>query len=235
MFGASLTIFGLALFIWLGFWQLGRADQKQALIDQYAKGQQTLVDITPRNAADLQRYQRASVSGRYDPAHQILLDNMPSHAGKPGYRVLTPFQTSAGWLLVDRGWLPLGETRAQLPDIGVGTEPRTLIGTIDDLARAGIELAAPPVDPNAPWPRVLSFPKQTVLEQQLGHPLIAGRLLLDASQPDGYERAWEAHLGLNPERHVGYAVQWFAFAVAAVILFVITSFRTMKATNESPR
>ncbi|WP_161810297.1 SURF1 family protein [Steroidobacter agaridevorans] len=232
MFGAALTVFGVAFFLWLGFWQLGRADQKQALLDQYATAQQTQVEITPQNAASLPRYQRAEVSGRFDPAHQILLDNMPSHAGQPGYRVVTPFETAAGWLLVDRGWLPLGGSRSQLPDIQVGNDQRTITGTVDELPRAGIELKAPSVDASVPWPRVLSFPQQAALEQQLGQKLIPGLLLLDASQPDGYERIWEAHLGFRPERHVGYAVQWFAFAAAAVILFVITSFRTKKATDE---
>lgn len=235
MFGAALTVFGVAFFIWLGFWQLGRAEQKQALLDQYATAQKSQVEITTQNAASLPRYQRAQVSGRFDPAHQILLDNMPSHTGQAGYRVLTPFETPAGWLLVDRGWLPVGSTRSQLPDIRVGNGERALTGTIDELPRAGLQLATPPVDTNAPWPRVLSFPEQPALEQQLGHKLLPGLLLLDASQPDGYERIWEAHLGFKPERHIGYAVQWFAFAVAAVILFVITSFRTKKATDEPRR
>jgi surfeit locus 1 family protein len=235
MFGAALTMFGMAFFIWLGFWQLGRAEEKQALLDQYATAQKSQVEITPQNAASLPRYQRATVSGRFDPAHQILLDNMPSHTGQPGYRVLTALETSAGWLLVDRGWLPLGSSRSQLPDIPVGNDVRTLSGTIDDLPRAGVQLAIPPVDASAPWPRVLSFPDSSALEQQLGHKLIPGLLLLDASQPDGYERVWEAHLGFMPERHIGYAVQWFAFAVAAIVLFVITGFRTKKATDESPR
>jgi surfeit locus 1 family protein len=235
MFGAALTLFGMAFFIWLGFWQLGRADQKQALLDQYATAQRTQVEITPQNATNLPRYQRVQVSGRFDPAHQVLLDNMPSHTGQPGYRVLTPFETTAGWLLVDRGWLPLGSTRSQLPDIQVGNEPRTITGTIDELPRAGLELKAPTLDASAPWPRVLSFPQQAALEQQLGQKLIPGLLLLDASQVDGYERVWEAHLGFLPERHIGYAVQWFAFAVVAVILFVITGFRTKKATDESRR
>lgn len=235
MFGAALAVFGVAFFVWLGFWQLGRADEKQALLDQYAIAQKTQIEITPQNATSLPRYQRVTVSGRFDPAHQVLLDNMPSHTGQPGYRVLTPFETSAGWLLVDRGWLPLGATRSQLPDITVENDERWLTGTIDELPRAGIDLAAPAIDPNTPWPRVLSFPVQSVLDQQLGHKLLPGLLLLDASQPDGYERIWEAHLGFKPERHIGYAVQWFAFAVAAVILFVITGFRTQKATDESPR
>jgi surfeit locus 1 family protein len=193
------------------------------------------VAITPQNADSLPRYQRGQVTGRYDPSHQFLLDNMPSHTGQPGYRVLTPLETAAGWLLVDRGWLPIGSTRTQLPDITVTDGERTITGTIDVLPRAGLELDVPPVAANAPWPRVLSFPKQDALEQQLGRKLISGLLLLDASHPDGYERVWEAHLGFKPERHIGYAVQWFALAAAAVIIFIVISFRTKKATDEPSR
>ncbi|MBM0104160.1 SURF1 family protein [Steroidobacter sp. S1-65] len=235
LLGVVLTLLGLALFIRLGYWQLDRADQKQALLDQYAAGQQAQVEITSQNAHNLPRYQRAQVSGRYDPTHQILLDNMPSHTGQPGFRVLTPLETSAGWLLVDRGWLPLGASRQVLPDISVSDEQRTITGTIDVLPRAGLQLETPTIDPTLPWPRVLSFPTHEGLEQQLGHELLPGVLLLDASHPDGYQRIWEAHLGFKPERHIGYAVQWFALAAAALILFLVTSVRTKKATDASPR
>lgn len=235
MLGAVLTVLGMALFIRLGFWQLDRAEQKEALLAQYAAGQQSQVEITPQTATALSRYQRVSVSGRYDPAHQILLDNMPSHTGRPGYRVLTPLHSSAGWLLVDRGWLPLGASRSQLPDIGVSDGERNLAGVIDALPRAGLQLETPAADQNTPWPRVLSFPQQAALEQQLQRKLIPGVVLLDASQPEGYERVWEAHLGFKPERHIGYAVQWFALAAAVALTFILTSFRTKKATDESPR
>lgn len=229
-----LTLAGLALFVRLGFWQLDRAEQKQALLTQYEAGQQTQIAITPENADKLSRYQRVAVTGRYDPEHQVLLDNMPSHAGRPGFRVLTPMQTAAGWLLVDRGWLPLGATRAELPDVSVGDAERNITGTMDSLPVAGLKLASPPIDANALWPRVLSFPTQTDLEQQLGHDFIPGVLLLDPSHPDGYERIWEAHLGFKPERHIGYAVQWFALAAAAAAIFILMGFRTKKATDERP-
>ena len=62
MFGAALTVFGVAFFIWLGFWQLGRGDQKQALLDQYATAQETQVAFTPQNAPRLPRYPRASAA-----------------------------------------------------------------------------------------------------------------------------------------------------------------------------
>jgi surfeit locus 1 family protein len=234
MFGAALTVFGAAFFCWLGSWQLGRAEQKEELLAQYEAGQKTQIAISSENADKLTRYQRVSVAGRYDPAHQILLDNMPSHAGRPGFRVLTPMQSSAGWLLVDRGWLPLGATRAELPNVSVPADDRNITGTMDSLPRAGITLESAPVPAETPWPRVLSFPTQADLEQQLGHKLIPGVLLLDPSQPDGYERVWEAHLGFRPERHIGYAVQWFALAAVAVIIFILLGFRTKKATDERP-
>jgi surfeit locus 1 family protein len=232
MFGAALTLFAVAFFCWLGSWQLGRAEQKQELLAQYEAGQRTRITITSENADTLSRYQRVRISGRYDPEHQILLDNMPSHAGRPGYRVLTPMLSLAGWLLVDRGWLPLGATRAELPNISVPAGDRDITGTMDSLPRAGITLESAPVAADTPWPRVLSFPSQADLEQQLGHKLIPGVLLLDPSHPDGYERIWEAHLGFEPERHIGYAVQWFALAAVAAVIFVLMGFRTKKATDE---
>lgn len=231
VFSIVLTLLGVALFVRLGFWQLDRAEQKQALVSQYEIGQRSQVEIVPQNAASLPRYQRARVSGYYDPAHQILLDNMPSHSGQPGYRVLTPLQTSSGWLLVDRGWLPLGASRTALPDIAVGSEERSITGTTDALPRAGLQLDTPPVDASAPWPRVLSFPQQPTLEQQLKRKLLPGVLLLDPSQPDGYERVWEAHLGFMPQRHIGYAVQWFALAAVAVVIFILLGFRTNKGSQ----
>lgn len=235
LLGVVLTAIGLALFVRLGLWQLDRAEQKQALLDLHAAGQQQLIEITPLNAGRLPRYQRVRVTGRYDSDHQALLDNMPSHHGQPGYRVLTPMKTPAGWLLVDRGWLPLGATRSDLPDIDVREEARTITGIMDQLPRAGIQLETPAMDVNEPWPRVLSFPTQAALEQQLGRELIPGLLLLDASLPDGYQRIWEARLGMQPERHIGYAVQWFALAAAAVVIFIVTSFRTRKATDDPSR
>lgn len=234
MFSVVLTLAGMALFARLGFWQLDRAEQKQELLAQYEAGQRTQIAITSENADTLARYQRVSVAGRYDPTHQILLDNMPSHAGRPGFRVLTPMQSPAGWLLVDRGWLPLGATRSELPDVSVNAAERNITGTLDALPRAGITLDSALIAANAPWPRVLSFPKQADLEQQLGLKLIPGVLLLDPSHPDGYERIWEAHLGFRPERHIGYAVQWFALAAAAALIFILLGFRTKKATDERP-
>src|SRR5580765_593326 len=105
-----VTATAIAVCLALGTWQLGRAREKQALIDAFDHGQQSSIDLGPRTVDTLPRYQRVTVRGHFDPSRQVLLDNMPSSAGQAGYRVLTPFVRpgSAKLLLVDRGWVPLG-------------------------------------------------------------------------------------------------------------------------------
>jgi surfeit locus 1 family protein len=218
----SLLAFGR-----LGMWQLHRADEKQALIDQFDSGQQQTVTLSAGNADNLPRYQRVELRGRYDGQHQVLLDNMPSERGQPGYRVLTPVALEqGGWLLVDRGWLPLGASRSGLPETRVGDNERLITGRLDDLPEPGVRLGDnAPADPAASWPRVLSFPRYEELARALDLPLQRRIVLLDASQPDGYERIWQAHFGFGPERHVAYAAQWFALGAAALVIYLMMSFK----------
>jgi surfeit locus 1 family protein len=222
--GAMLTIVGVVLFCKLGLWQWHRAAEKRALIELYAHGESTLVHADSVDA--LTRYQRVELQGRFDSSHQVLLDNMPSPTtGQPGYRVLTPFNTGREWLLVDRGWVPLGRTRVDLPPIGVNEHVRTLRGRVDDLPEPGIRLGEQAVDAKQPWPRVLNFPTYPLLQGMLPSPLAHPIVLLDPEAADGFERVWQISLRVSPERHIAYAVQWFAFAVAAVIIFFVLTLR----------
>ena len=45
-----------------------------------------------RNFDSIERFARIELNGEFEPSHQFLLDNR-SHAGRPGYEVLTPFRT----------------------------------------------------------------------------------------------------------------------------------------------
>lgn len=230
-----LTALVLAGAVSAGYWQLDRARQKQALIDAFNRGGGTTVALDDQPLSSLPRYQHVTAKGSYDAAHQVLLDNMPSSTGRPGYRVLTPFvRASRGdVLMVDRGWVPLGPTRDQLPDISLGGEEREIGGTLDELPVPGVKLGpanAPGVDS---WPRVLNFPTQQEVESALGRRIEGRILLLDPNVADGYERRWRPSLGFGPERHLGYAFQWFAFALAAVAIFIALSLRTTGAGTEN--
>lgn len=226
--GTAATVVLLPCMIALGLWQLQRADQKRALLTEYERGSAEVVDVRSGDALDgLPRYQRVRVHGHYESARQILLDNMPSQAGRPGYQVLTPFaRDGAGPLLVNRGWVPLGATRAVLPDVPVDGHPRTLVGILDELPEPGLRLADPSTTAGgAAWPLVLNYPTHGRLRSLYGVDLCRYQLLLDPSVDDGYERAWHVRFGFGPQRHVGYAVQWFALAAALGAIYVAVNLR----------
>jgi surfeit locus 1 family protein len=203
-----------ALFAALGSWQWRRAGESRALAAQFAAGAAAL----PLTAAPLDldsaalRFRRVELRGEYVPERQFLLDNVV-HDGVAGYQVLTPARLDGAWLLVNRGWLPVGDRRV-LPDVAVDGEPRALRGRIERLPRPGLRLGASSTDePLAPL-TVLSYPTSVELGARLGRDVYDYQLLLDAAEPDGYVREWRAP-GIGAERHLMYAGQWLLLAVGA--------------------
>jgi surfeit locus 1 family protein len=231
-----LTAAALATFVSAGWWQIGRGRDKQALVESFARGTRTSVELVDDITVDeLPRYQHVRAEGRYDPTRQFLIDNMPSQAGRPGYRVLTPFVRAGAerLLLVDRGWLPLGESREVLPRIDVAPDHRAVSGRLDQLPAPGVRVGQAGVTGDARWPRVLNFPLPRDLEQALGQPVESRIVLLDPAAPDGYERVWRPSMNFGPERHLGYAIQWFALAIVALVLFLALSLRRVPASDDA--
>ncbi len=84
------TAFFLPLLLVLGTWQLNRAEQKQALFDDFAAGGAAVaLDADSSGLDGLRRYTPVAAGGRYLGERQFLLDNMVED-GQAGYRVLTP-------------------------------------------------------------------------------------------------------------------------------------------------
>ncbi|MGQ0428999.1 MAG: SURF1 family protein [Gammaproteobacteria bacterium] len=215
----AATVLAVAAFAALGNWQLDRAAGKRSLAADFARLGPALP--LPPAGVELPRYQRVAAEGRYDAARQILLDNR-SQSGRAGIEVLTPLLLADGTaVLVNRGWLPFGDDRARLPEVAVGTQPRRIGGRHVGLPRAPIELASPPA---SGWPRLVNYPRQDELAVMLGRELRPGMILLDPAEPDGYGRDWSL-AGTSPERHLGYAVQWFALAATAIAIWVALSLR----------
>jgi len=213
------TLGAVLVFIALGEWQLGRAAEKRALAASFTGAGPALE--WRKLPADAPRFQRVTARGHYDPDRQFLLDNV-SHAGRPGVQVLTPLVLGDGSaVLVNRGWLPFGATRQDLPAVTVTGESRSVAGHLDELPRPAIELEAAPA---TGWPRLVQFPRVEELSSLLGRELDSRIILLDPAEPDGYVREWVVP-GTTAERHVGYAVQWFAFAALAVAIWFVLGLR----------
>ena len=211
----------LPVFIGAGFWQLDRATQKTALEDAFraATEQPPLTAaVDDAAAADDYRFRPLRLEGRFDPEHQVLLDNIVTD-GVNGYQVLTPFRTGNRTLMVNRGWVRANPDRRVLPTVGVSAELRTVTGLINTFPAPGMRIATDyPAD--APWPRRMLYPTQTVLAEQLDRPVAGYQLLLLPDEADGYLRNWDT-LDLGVDTHYGYAFQWFSFAAVATVFYVI--------------
>jgi surfeit locus 1 family protein len=224
-----LALLLCALFVRLGVWQWHRGVERQAEWSRFARGTDTLANLGERPLPELPLYQRLSVTGTLDGAHQFLLDNR-SHRGLAGYEVLTPLKRGSGrTLLVDRGWVPFTGSRRTLPTVTVADSTAlTLTGRAANLPSAGLAAGRAPPNPSDPWPKVTSFPTADELAHALGEALEPRILLLDASAPEGYVRDWEAP-GMPPLRHFSYAIQWWCFAALALLVWGVMSSRRRPA------
>lgn len=216
----------LVLFVSLARWQLRRADEKQALYDAFAAGTGSTITVTGATAPQ-PRYQHIEAHGHYDADRQVLIDNMVSAEGRAGYYVLTPFALEGGgWLMVNRGWIPVGPSRKIKPDVAVGTDERQVRGRADHLPVPGIHMGtAAPL--SAPYPALANFPTSADLSALYGIKDFSPAtqvLLLDKGEADGYLRAW-APPGISPMRHLAYAVQWFGLALALIVIYVVTNLK----------
>ena len=226
---ALLTLAACALFVRAGWWQWQRGTEREQVWQRFALGAQQAVPLGTGALASLPLYERVSVSGELDGAHQFLLDNR-SYQGNPGYEVLTPLtRAGATTLLVDRGWVPFTGSRAQLPQVSLPpAATATLTGRLAPLPSAG--LAFGHAAPGAEWPKVTAYPSMAELAAALGQPLEPRILLLDPGVPHGYVRDWQPP-GMSPLRHFSYAIQWWSFAALALLVWAVMVFRGRRGAD----
>ncbi len=222
----------LALLLRLGFWQLSRAEEKQAFLANQQEnmlGQALPIGKLLADNKQL-RFSKAILEGHYDVQHQILMDNQ-IHAGKVGYFVLTPFILEADQkvVLVNRGWVLMNKDRHQLPDVDFmpPAGKLTIVGVINHFPEVGLVLEGAD-EPGQGWPSVVQIINSQKITKKLQQPILGFQLQLAAEQPYGYVREWQVHTRIPPEKHRAYAFQWFALAATLTLLILWISCKTQK-------
>ena len=229
-----VTLILLPVLIRLGFWQLERAEEKRLVLQQFELSQkQPAVDITSVPEPEhLLQYQKVTMTGKFDVKHQFLLDNKV-YRGKAGYHVITPLFLSGSdkVILLNRGWLPQGKNRQDLPDILTSEETIKVFGQVKLNPGAGFNLGGD-IEVSTSWPRVVQSENPAVLINYLGYPVLPMIVLQDPNSKAGFARDWYIKK-IVPEKSTSYAVQWFALSLALVIIYLVVNFRKVTMGSEN--
>lgn len=223
-FGVSL------LFCALGKWQLERYHFKRDLLSEAAErlaGPPVPFARIQSGNLDPVAFQTVRLSGRYMNDQTVLIQNR-FHDHRLGVEVLTPFEVPGDrrWVMVDRGWVGLDEMNL-LPEIPPVPDWQSVTGHLKLLDESQFILGPNILHPDA---RPLVVQKvdmkeiSTVLKADF-YPFI---VRLDPLEAHGYVRDWsEASLvAIPPERHLGYAIQWFVMAGVLLLASVIFARKT---------
>jgi len=239
---AALVLLAMAVAVTasLGRWQLNRAEEKQALLEQEEAGRQMppLRLSSASSPADLKPWRQAEASGHWLADRTVLLENRMS-GSRPGFWVVTPLVLDSGAAVaVLRGWLPRpmpdGPVAVETP-AGEVTVRGVLLSQIPrllDLARFGGRAQDLPSE----WPGSKGEPPRLQNLDLAAYGHAAGLALLPVvleqtdAAPDGLGRDW-AGPPANVDTHRGYALQWFSFAAIAAIAFGVVLVRTFRSTH----
>ncbi|MDB4222464.1 SURF1 family protein [Granulosicoccus sp.] len=233
--------------LYLGSWQLNRAALKVSM--QAASEQANLAVAVPISSvsdllAGAATYQRVNLVGQYDSRRQFLWDNR-THKGQAGFEVIIPMKLETGdWVLINRGWVAPGNSRADLPDVdlpsGTASTSISIDGVLSRPSKGFSSGDAIPV--KGEWPRLLQFFDYTAIAGVLGEPVLPVVVQVQALAISGKEATvytprpewltanWQPAAS-GPAKHYSYAFQWFAMAVALTLIFIFVN--THKRESES--
>lgn len=216
----------------LGFWQLDRADEKTRYLDQISQRENKPLTVWQSNLkANQVFFQPFELVGHYQSQH-FLLDNRVRN-GKPGYEVLTPFRLFTGELvLVNRGWLAAGKYRHELPEIN---SPEALVTVQGRFYQSQGDIPVlKDVAEETEWPRRIQHIKWPLIEQAIDTRLTeqVEFRLIDAEQAGAFKVGWPK-TSILPEKHLGYAYQWFGLSLALVVLTFVATAKIKRSEAET--
>jgi surfeit locus 1 family protein len=214
-----VAVFFATLGAYLGFWQLGRAAQKEALqaaMEQQASkpplAQQVFMNGYDANAV---LHQRVLLSGSWVPQSTVFLDNRQMD-GKVGFFVLTPLrlQGSDKVIMVQRGWAPRNfEQRETVP----------LVETPSGLVHMEGRIALAPSKLYEPSPSTQLLIRQNLdmeaFRGESGLPLLDVTVRQTGLPSEGLRHDWPA-VNFGIDKHYGYAFQWFGLSALVIILYL---------------
>jgi len=245
-----ITLLCVVIMFGLGIWQLERKAQKDTRLAQISERQsnrpykltELLRQQTTSNTSDVDIQDfPLSFSGTAQMDSLFYIDNKIV-AGKIGYQLVVPVMTTAGdIILTNFGWLRGSGIRGQLPQLTA--EVRALF---EDQSRQFTGVVSYPSINRMVSETNILFGQFPVLLQQIDVTQIQQHLsatgLLQAREffpfvvnlapePNSeFVRNWQPVV-MSPEKHLGYAVQWFGLGIAALSIYLLSLMKLFKTKN----
>ncbi len=220
--GISVGLFACcAAFSALGFWQISRFEEKRLVEGRL----EASLPGSPQSLnAGSAVFSRVSAAGYYDASRIFLIDNR-IHQGQAGVQVIQAFDDQSGErILVDRGWMPYPERQSPPVPTPSPHARVELIGLLLPDFGAGFSLQ----DPSSEIHEMRSPMLLPQLDVRMMSELAAtraGQILRLRSGEPGALVTKPFELPMSAQRHRGYAVQWFALALAAISIWAVLACR----------
>ena len=208
----------LPLFIALTLWQLERAAQKRELAATMQLHQQlpALAVDTGLPAVTSLPYRTLHAVGHFDAGRSVLLENR-KHQGRSGFHLVTPLRVDATGklLLVNRGWLAEPPDPARLAELTPSSQVRvTGRAVVPEPPAIALDWQSDGADSLPRWPYI-TLDRYRQWSGLALHPF----LLLQQGDHPQLRRDWPVPPA-NDAMHLGYALQWAAFALIALLIWL---------------
>lgn len=206
----------VALTVWLGNWQAGRAGEKaalQSLLETRAVEAPLTIAGRVRSAQEI-LFRRVRLRGTFVPGAQFFVDNR-IQGGRAGFHVIAPLELVAGGpvALVNRGWVARTAAYPSPPEVPVPAGEQAIEGLATLPPRRFVELSADTVTGSV-WQN-LSIERYAA---RTGREVLPVVVL--ASPPAPGLAAVEEKPDTGVAKHQEYALTWFSLAATVVALWV---------------
>jgi surfeit locus 1 family protein len=226
LIGTGVVLVVALVCVRLGFWQLARREQRQArnaALVQRLTAAPLALQRAPTDTTGL-IFTPATVEGRYDHHHTIVLAGR-SLRGIPGAHVLTPviFPGGGSAVLVNRGWMPAADgatVKLDSLDHPLDAKVTGLLVPFPSAQRRGAT-----VNTDSSFRRVWFTVDAKALRAQFPYAVspIQLQALPGPDAPQFPIRLPRPELDEGP--HLGYAIQWFSFALIFLVGWVTLMLR----------
>ena len=218
----------------LSKWQMDRRNQAVAEIqrvqENYGKTPVPFETVKRYfDAADPDmKWTTVTVAGQYLPQDQRIVRNRPNNSA-PGYEVLVPFRLTSGeTIVINRGWLPIGNARSGYPDV----VPAPPAGNVELLIR--MKPSEPALEGRSAPEGQLASIALADYARQLNYPLLTGSygLMAAESPAPGVAPQQLSMPAVQEGSNLSYALQWLTFGILAFVGFGYTARQQARITRE---